>query len=1342
MECNCNNNNSNGGVIPWVRGNRLPLIICVYENVVTQEQVGDSTLTVNEMTRVPYTIQDNDTVTVIMKSGFRQVEMPFTTDGNKVMVTDNGELPTGAYTVEVTIERGDGARGRWQETRQVRIYENTSDAQLGEMYSIDADLFFYAKGDTGTGIADITNNPDGTLTITMTDGTSYVTEALKGDKGDKGDTGERGVSIVSFDVTGQTDVSVIYTVTFSDDTTQDISVPKGPQGDTGLTGNGISTTTLNSDYTLTIAYTDGTTYTTPSIRGAQGAQGVSVIGFTQTGETATNTMYNLVFSDGRTQSVAIPKGVKGDKGDTGATGATGAQGPKGDTVIIGDEQTYTLYGVTGQNSDGAMTQKAVTDELQAEEEKLFESIKENYTINNAGTWTGSTSNHYLVKVNGGDRIRVTANANANTQLRWLTEYAIPDNGNPAPVVSTGSAININAGESSIVIAPANAEYLFALGTHSGVDHTPASYTRIKYAKEVLEDVSYKVDNLSVYGNINCQFSRNYGINSSALWTNSIATHYIIKVHEGMSLKVTANADNYALLYWLKNSNNPVKNQKAPISDIDPSRYEIAAGDSLVVTAPSDAQYLFVYGTNESTVYTPSKIELVLENKIEESILEKQLVKQDIVASFPMTVSYSGISYIWKNNQAIDKHTEIEVEPGDLVEVTAEIFTSVYFLKEHINPTADNSVLVSDFAYYRNVLPVGETKRFIVPEDSHILCLTASGADFSSTTVKVSGKESFESAGITKGVECDLGWAGGTIFGYNAKKYLGKEILVAVENAAEDVVVVMLRDVTGSGISTIGVYLRGGYGSVTIPDNDDIHYIYISSGYGQSYIIDKDSLTDTILRTGNKYKESLAASILAEGKCISPAEYLYAFGAYNWYYDNKIWTMYSANLALDADDTTVQSDAVITEYSLYDGTTENHIMNIASAIDQNGDAVTPFTHCYNGLGFLTLDNKVGYWTLFGNASNKNYNFGYNIDIDIDSLENTITRARLTYNDTTVEFTINNYRQMLYALGLTSSYKESGQIYQDNTCIVVDRDNNCYYVVLCSAQGSTGANIAFPLVLLKSYDLKLWEYIGALDNGTAFSAYEMQAVIKNEKLYLVYRHQPAPEGFGCVIADMSDLSTIFKREWNVGCVLSRPCCFDVNGEVYITFNTNPCVFAIMDEVNQDRWARRSQQSVFKFVDDIPVFQFNIANPVGFNYPWFCKVTYEPYYDCTNEGSDTALTATIPHYALNIAAFGKGVQIRMIHKHTAGACTLNISNTGAKTLYYNNAAVSSSNTWDDGEVLDVFYNKSTGRYMATPADTTPRYGTESLYVSWSEDRRYLYRRQLANISIANITPVFTRE
>ncbi len=44
----------------------------------------------------------------------------------------------------------------------------------------------------------------------------------------------------------------------------------GPKGATGETGNGISSTVLNDDYTLTINYTDGTSVTTGSVRGETG----------------------------------------------------------------------------------------------------------------------------------------------------------------------------------------------------------------------------------------------------------------------------------------------------------------------------------------------------------------------------------------------------------------------------------------------------------------------------------------------------------------------------------------------------------------------------------------------------------------------------------------------------------------------------------------------------------------------------------------------------------------------------------------------------------------------------------------------------------------------------------------------------------------------------------------------------------------------------------------------------------------------------------------------------------------------------------------------------------------
>ena len=71
-------------------------------------------------------------------------------------------------------------------------------------------------------------------------------------------------------------------------------------GEKGDTGNGIKSTIMNDDYTLTIEFTDGTSYTTPSIRGEKGATG----------------------SQGA-------KGEKGDKGDTGAAGKDGANGSNG-----------------------------------------------------------------------------------------------------------------------------------------------------------------------------------------------------------------------------------------------------------------------------------------------------------------------------------------------------------------------------------------------------------------------------------------------------------------------------------------------------------------------------------------------------------------------------------------------------------------------------------------------------------------------------------------------------------------------------------------------------------------------------------------------------------------------------------------------------------------------------------------------------------------------------------------------------------------------------------------------------------------------------------------------------
>ena len=98
------------------------------------------------------------------------------------------------------------------------------------------------------------------------------------------------------------------------------------------------------------------------------------VGTTTTGAAGTNAS---VSNSGTTQDAVlnftIPRGAQGVQGPQGSTGPqgpagpTGPQGPMGDVAVITPEQqaAFTMYSTTGQNTDGPMTQKAVTDNLVA-----------------------------------------------------------------------------------------------------------------------------------------------------------------------------------------------------------------------------------------------------------------------------------------------------------------------------------------------------------------------------------------------------------------------------------------------------------------------------------------------------------------------------------------------------------------------------------------------------------------------------------------------------------------------------------------------------------------------------------------------------------------------------------------------------------------------------------------------------------------------------------------------------------------------------------------------------------------------------------------------------------------
>ena len=180
------------------------------------------------------------------------------------------------------------------------------------------------KGATGNGIASTILNNDYTLTIQFTDGTSYTTPSIRGKIGPTGSQG-----------------------------------PQGLTGKTGATGNGIANTVLNNDFTLTVHFTDGTSYTTPSIRGATGPQGkqgekgetgsgFKVLGYYATESALSAAVTNPAAGDAYGVGTADPydiyiwdgvnrkwvnngilQGAKGEPGIQGEQGVPGIQGPAG-----------------------------------------------------------------------------------------------------------------------------------------------------------------------------------------------------------------------------------------------------------------------------------------------------------------------------------------------------------------------------------------------------------------------------------------------------------------------------------------------------------------------------------------------------------------------------------------------------------------------------------------------------------------------------------------------------------------------------------------------------------------------------------------------------------------------------------------------------------------------------------------------------------------------------------------------------------------------------------------------------------------------------------------------------
>ena len=186
--------------------------------------------------------------------------------------------------------------------------------------------------------SDMKNQPDAWIGIysgnsasAPTAYTSYTWYKIKGDTGETGQTGPSGTSYyvhikyADQQPTNNADMKTTPSAWIGIYAGTSATAPsaytnyvwykyKGEIGQTGATGNGISSITLNNDYTLTILYTNGTSTTTSSIRGATGATPQLSIGTVETVAASEGAAASLSgTAEAPVLNLQIPRGVAGNE---------------------------------------------------------------------------------------------------------------------------------------------------------------------------------------------------------------------------------------------------------------------------------------------------------------------------------------------------------------------------------------------------------------------------------------------------------------------------------------------------------------------------------------------------------------------------------------------------------------------------------------------------------------------------------------------------------------------------------------------------------------------------------------------------------------------------------------------------------------------------------------------------------------------------------------------------------------------------------------------------------------------------------------------------------------------
>ena len=402
---------------------------------------------------------------------------------------------------------------------------------------------------------------------------------------------------------------------------------------------------------------------------------------------------------------------------------------------------------------------------------------------------------------------------------------------------------------------------------------------------------------------------------------------------------------------------------------------------------------------------------------------------------------------------------------------------------------------------------------------------------------------------------------------------------------------------------------------------------------------------------------LSTQVMRNAIPISDRKYLYAFGIYqSVIIGDKAYILYVANeTKVDADDYTTQNESCLSIVDLFNLSNEivypvNGTMQKADGTAVSNVVIGYVSQC------ATPQGEIASFGVMRFGNNNPYYCWSKMDVDsipsltpVDGKKHPVknwTTCLLSYNGNTVDFTVNNYRQMLVDMGYASTYIASTLDAIDNVNFHYDKTEGIYYAVLCGAQSSSQI---LPIVLMESADLSSWSPMAYLGINT--DADEIGAIYKEGIVYVAYRTYT--HGMNYVVYDVEHNTLISSGKFPTSNDMrSKPDVFTFDNNVYMAVNVDPSVYGDLTAYQAYYVDARQEIAIYKVVDGVPKFFRRVNNPTGIDYFSFME--------------------TPPMYA-------------------------------------------------------------------TQSSVKPMYAQGAIYVAFSEDRRHLYRRQLAQVSFADVTALF---